>query len=95
MGRAVNSSYRRSDSEDDLERTSHVSMDYGIFGDWEYENQETHVLVIRESERRHKMTWTMFIPTKGIESPWITKRAARFIDQLGHNRVTLRKRISD
>ena len=46
------------------------------------------VLVIRE--RRHKMTWAMLVPRKGTEFPWIAKRAAKFIDQLGHNRVTLR-----
>ena len=27
---------------------------------------------------------------KGTEFPWIAKRAAKFIDQLGHNRVALR-----
>ena len=32
----------------------------------------------------------MLVPRKGTEFPWIAKRAARFIDQLGHNRVTLR-----
>ena len=30
------------------------------------------------------------VPRKGTEFPWIAKRAAKFIDQLGHNRVTLR-----
>ena len=46
------------------------------------------VLVIRE--RRHKMTWAVLFPRKGTEFSWIVKRAVRFIDQLGHNRVTLR-----
>ena len=46
------------------------------------------VLVIRE--RRHKMTWATLVPRKETEFPWIAKRAAKFIDQLGHNRVTLR-----
>ena len=32
----------------------------------------------------------MLVPRKGTEFPWIAKRAAKFIDQLGHNRVTLR-----
>ena len=32
----------------------------------------------------------MFVPRKGTEFPWITKRAAKFIDQLGHNTMTLR-----
>ena len=36
------------------------------------------------------MTWAMLVPRKGTEFPWIAKRAARFVDQLGHNRVTLR-----
>ena len=36
------------------------------------------------------MTWAMLVPRKGTEFLWIAKRGARFIDQLGHNRVTLR-----
>ena len=36
------------------------------------------------------MTWAMLVRRKGTEFPWIAKRAAKFIDQLGHNRVTLR-----
>ena len=35
------------------------------------------------------MTWAMLVPRKGTEFSSIAKRAARFIDQLGHNRVTL------
>ena len=42
-------------------------------------------------ERRHKMTWAMLVLRKGTEFPWIAKRAAKFIDQLGHKkRATLR-----
>ena len=48
----------------------------------------TPVLVIRE--RRQKMTWAMLLPRKGTEFPWVAKRAARFIDQFGHNKITLR-----
>ena len=59
-------------------------MDYGFLGERE---SEEHVVI---RERRHKMTWAMLVPRKGTEFPWIAKRAARFIDQLGHNRVTLR-----
>ena len=36
------------------------------------------------------MTWAMLVPRKGTEFPWIAKRAAKFIDQRGHNRVTFR-----
>ena len=36
------------------------------------------------------MTWAMLVPRKGTEFLWIVKRAAKFIDQLGHSRVTLR-----
>ena len=36
------------------------------------------------------MMWAMLVPRKGTGIPWIAKRAARFIDQLGHNTVTLR-----
>ena len=37
------------------------------------------------------MTWATSVPRKGTEFPWIGKRATKFIDQLGHNRVTLRR----
>ena len=36
------------------------------------------------------MTWARLVPRKETEFPWIAKRTARFIDQLRHNRVTLR-----
>ena len=62
-------------------------MDYGFLGEEESEEQVSLVLVIRS--RRHKMTWAMLVPRKGTEFPWIAKRAARFIDQLGDNRVPL------
>ena len=84
----MNSPHRRSDAQDDPEGVPHVSMDYGFFGEWESEEQVTHVLVIREW--RHTRTSAMLVPRKGTELPWIAKRAARFIDQLGHNKVTLR-----
>ena len=31
------------------------------------------------------MTWAMLVPKKGIEFPWIAKRAAKFVDQLEHS----------
>ena len=77
MGRSVTSPHGRSDVQDDLEGVSHLSMDYGFLGE-----------VIRE--RRHRMTWTMLVPRRGTEFPWIARRRAKFIDPLGHNRVTLR-----
>ena len=61
---------------------------YGFLGERESEEQVSLVLAIRE--RRDKMTWAMLVPRQGTEFPWIAKRAAKFIDQLGHNRVTLR-----
>ena len=88
MGRAVNSPHRRSDAQDDLEGVSHVSMDYEFFGEKESEEQVTLELVIRE--RRHEMTWAMLVPGKRTEFLWIAKGAAEFIEQLRHNRVTLR-----
>ena len=36
------------------------------------------------------MTKAMLFPRNGSEFPWIAKRTAKFIDQLGHNRVTHR-----
>ena len=36
------------------------------------------------------MTWAMLVPRKGTEFLWVAKRAAKFIDLLGHNTVTLR-----
>ena len=88
MGRGVNAPHRRSDAQDDLEGVPHVSMDHRFLGKRESEEHASPVLVIRE--RRHKMTWAMLVPRKGTEFSWIAKRAARFIDQLGHNTVTLR-----
>ena len=64
-----------------------MSRDYGFLGERESEEQVSSVLVIRE--RRHKMTWAMLVPRKGTGFPWIEKRAARFINQLGHDTVTL------
>ena len=32
----------------------------------------------------------MLVPRKGTEFPWLAMRAAEFIEQIGHNRVTLR-----
>ena len=63
-------------------------MDCGFLGERESEEQVTPVLVIRE--RRHKMTWAMLVPSQGTEFPWISQRAAKFIDQLGHNTVKFR-----
>ena len=87
MGRWVNAPHRRSDAQDDLEGCRTCQWTVGSL-ERESEEQVSLVLVIRE--RRHKMTWAMLVPRKGTEFPWIAKRAARFIDQLGHNRVTLR-----
>ena len=50
-----------------------------------------HVLVLVIHERRHKMPWAMLAPRKGTEIPWIVKRSAKFIYQLGHNRDTHRR----
>ena len=36
------------------------------------------------------MTWATLVPRKGTEFHRIAKRAAKFIDQLEHNRGTLR-----
>lgn len=87
-GRGVNAPHRRSDAQDDLEGVPHVSMDSWFLGEKEPEERVSRVLVIRE--RRHKTTWAMLVPRNRTEFPWIAKRAAKFIDQLGHNRVTLR-----
>ena len=87
-GRGVNSPHRRSDAQEDWEGVPHVSMDYGFLGERESEEQVNPMVVSRE--RRHKITWAMLVPRKGTEFPWLAKRAAEFIDQLGHNRVTLR-----
>ena len=75
-------------SKNDLEGVPRVSMDYGFFGGKESQERVTLVLVIRE--RRHKMTWKMLVQRKGTEFRWIAKRAAKFMAQLGFNRVTLR-----
>ena len=65
-----------------------MSLEYGFLREKESEEQFTPMLVMRE--RRHKVTWAMLVPKKGTEFPWIAKSAAKFLDHLGHNRVTLR-----
>ena len=40
------------------------------------------------TETQDDVGW--LVPRKGTEFPWIAKRAAKFIEQFGHNRVTLR-----
>ena len=84
----MNGPHRRSDAQDDVEGVPHVSMDYGFLGEKECEDRVSPVLVIREWT--HKMTCAMLVPRKGTEFSWIAKRAAKFIGQLGQNRVTLR-----
>ena len=61
---------------------------FGFIGEKDSEEQVTPVLVIRD--RRHKMTWAMLVPRKLTEFHWIARRAAKFIDQLGQHKVTLR-----
>ena len=53
-------------------------------------SEEQVILVLVNRERRLKMTWAMLVPRKGTEFSWIAWRGAKFIDQLVHNRVTLR-----
>ena len=61
-----------------------------IMGSLERGNLKNKCPVLVIGERRHKKTWAMLVPRKGTEFLWIAKRAAKFIDHLGHNRVTLR-----
>ena len=73
--------------QDDLEGVTHVSMDHRFLGETESEEQVTLVLVIREARRK------IDVGDAGSKNrkwsfPQIAKRAAKFIDQLGHNRVT-------
>ena len=88
MRRGVNAPHRRSNAQDDLDGMPHVSMDYGFSGERDSEEKTSPVLVIRE--RRHNITWAMLVQRKETEFHWIAKGAAKFIDQLGHNRVTFR-----
>ena len=83
MGRSVNSPYRRSDAQDDMEGVLHVSMDY------------VESLVRRNLKNRWLPCWSSvkgdtMVPRRVTEFPWIARRAAKFIDQLGHNKVTVR-----
>ena len=77
------------------ERAAQVSMDNGFLGERESGDRVSPVLVIRE--RRHKMTWAILVPRKGTEFPWIAKRAAKFINQLGttelHSDATMSRRL--
>ena len=74
----MNAPHRRSDAQDDLEGVPRVSMDCGFVGEG--------IGRAGVSTKRRGQCWFR----EGTEFPWIAKRAARFMDQLGHNRVTLR-----
>ena len=74
---------QRSDAQDDLDGVPHVSKDQD-FLERESEEHVSPVLVMEAQDD---------VGNAGSEKgnrPWIAKRAARFIDQLGDNRVTLR-----
>ena len=49
-----------------------------VLGERESEEQVTPMLV----------TWAMLVPRKCTELPLITRRAAKFFEQRGHNKVT-------
>ena len=73
------SSHRKSDAQDDLEGVLLVSMDFRFLGEKEPEEQVT------------QMTGAMLVPKKGNRTSLEgEKRAAKFSDQLGNNRVVLR-----
>ena len=65
-----------------------------IVGSLERESEEQVTLVPFIRERRRNMTWEMLVPREGTEFTWISKGAAKFIDQLGHNGVTLAREIA-
>ena len=52
MGRGVNSPYKRSDAQDDLEGVAHVSTDHGFFGERESEEQRAVGLVAGQARTR-------------------------------------------
>ena len=53
MGRGVNSPHKRSDVQDHLKGVPYVSLDYGLLGEREPEEQVTLVLVLREKETQN------------------------------------------
>ena len=79
MGHRVNSPHRRADAKDDLEKG------------WSKCRWKVGSLVKRNLKNRSLLCWwAMLVPRNGTEFPWIAKRVAKFIDKLGHNRVTFR-----
>ena len=66
------------------------SMCQGITVSLERESEEQVALVLVIRERRHKITLPTLVPRHGTEVSWIARRAAKFIDQLEPNRVTIR-----
>ena len=48
----------------------------------------TPTLVV--GERRHKMTWAMLVPREEADCASVARRAAKFVDELGHGEVTIR-----
>ena len=86
MGRSVNSPHRRSDAKDDSDGVFHVSMYYEFVGEKDLKNRWLLCWPVKGD----KMTWAMLVTRKGTEFPCDAERVAKFIDQFGHNRVTLR-----
>ena len=65
-----------------------VSFDYGFLTTAQGEDRGAPLLVGRE--RRTGMTLAMIVPAKGVAHQWVQERAARWVDSLGYQQVTLR-----
>ena len=90
MGRGVNAPHRRSDTQEDLGGVPHVSMDCRFLF-VERGNLKSKCLLYWSSANGDtRWRGRCWFQGKERNFPWIAQRAARFIDQLGHNKVTLR-----
>ena len=77
----MNSPHRRSDAQEDTEGVLHVLTDCGFLGERESEEQVAPVLEDDAGDAGSE---------KGNRTSLVAKRTAKFIDQFGHNTMTLR-----
>ena len=91
-GRGRNDRHRRAQQEERPEKvTPEVHMDYGFLKlrqDGSEDKGSKPILVL--SEGMFGPIAAMGVPGKGTATPWVAKRVAKWIDDLGHKEVSLK-----
>jgi hypothetical protein len=82
------------EAEEVATRGPQIAADYGFLSDRKESREEserkglTPIMVMRD--RGSGATLSMAVPSKGDEPAWVPQRCARWIDNLGHQSVTLK-----